>query len=135
VKKIQVQAGMQPVKIKMVVASDVLDEIEVFGERNKQPKGLETITRMPLKPKDQIQSISVISNKVIEAQGALTITDAVRNIPGVTLFGSYGGVKESMSARGFRGIPVLKIGLRLFKSIIGMEAHRKNNHYFRRRLF
>lgn len=90
-----------------------IEEIEVFGERNKKPKGLEDITRMPLKPNDQIQTISVISNKVIEAQGALTLTDAVRNIPGVTLFGSYGGVKESMSTRGFRGVPVLKNGVRM----------------------
>jgi iron complex outermembrane receptor protein len=90
-----------------------IEEIEVFGERNKKPKGLEDITRMPLKPNDQIQTISVISNKVIEAQGALTLTDAVRNVPGVTLFGSYGGVKESMSTRGFRGVPVLKNGVRM----------------------
>lgn len=90
-----------------------LDEVEVFGERNKKPKGLEDITRMPLKPSDQIQTISVISNKVIESQGALTLTEAVQNVPGVTLFGSYGGVKESMSSRGFRGIPVLKNGVRM----------------------
>jgi len=90
-----------------------IDEVEVFGERGKQPKGLEDITRMPLKPSDQIQSISIISHKVIEDQGALTLTDAVRNIPGVTLFGSYGGVKESMSTRGFRGVPVLKNGVRM----------------------
>lgn len=90
-----------------------IDEIEVFGERNRKPKGLEMITRMPLKPSDQIQSISVISNKVIQDQGILTLTDAVRNIPGVTLFGSYGGVKESLSTRGFRGVPVLKNGVRM----------------------
>ena len=90
-----------------------IEQVEVFGERGKQPKGLEELTRMPLKPSDQIQSISIISHKVIEDQGALTITDAVRNIPGVTLFGSYGGVKESMSTRGFRGIPVLKNGVRM----------------------
>ncbi len=112
-KKVEIKQENQHISIKLIQESDVLEEIEVFGERNRQPKGLETITRMPLKPKDQIQSISVISNKVIEAQGALTITDAVRNIPGVTLFGSYGGVKESMSARGFRGIPVLKNGVRM----------------------
>lgn len=90
-----------------------IDDVEVFGERNRKPKGLEDITRMPLKPSDQIQTISVISGKVIQDQGALTITDAVRNIPGVTLFGSYGGVKESMSTRGFRGVPILKNGVRM----------------------
>lgn len=91
----------------------VIEEIEVFGERNKKPKGIEMITRLPIKPSDNIQTVSVISNKVIQDQGALTITDAVKNIPGVTLFGSYGGVKESMSTRGFRGIPVLKNGIRM----------------------
>lgn len=90
-----------------------LAEVEVFGDRYKQPEKLETITRMPLRPSEQIQSISVISEKLISQQGVLTITDAVRNVPGVTLFGSYGGVKESMSSRGFRGIPVLKNGVRI----------------------
>lgn len=93
--------------------SNYLDEVEVFGERYKQPEKLDAITRMPLRPSEQIQSISVISDKVIAEIGALTITDAVRNVPGVTLFGSYGGVKESMSARGFRAIPVLKNGVRM----------------------
>ena len=99
--------------VKLNFEADVLQVMEVFGERNKKPKGLELITRLPIKPSDNIQTVSVISNKVIEDQGALTITDAVRNIPGVTLFGSYGGVKESMSARGFRGVPVLKNGIRM----------------------
>lgn len=90
-----------------------LSEVEVFGERYKQPEKLEAITRMPLRPSEQIQSISVISDKVIAEQGVLTIADAMRNVPGVTLFGSYGGVKESMSSRGFRGIPVLKNGVRM----------------------
>ncbi len=100
----------------VTLASDTilnLDNVEIFGERNDKPKGLEMITRLPINPNDNIQTVSVISYKVIEAQGALTITDAVRNIPGVTLFGSYGGVKESMSTRGFRGVPVLKNGIRM----------------------
>ncbi|MDR2956327.1 MAG: TonB-dependent receptor plug domain-containing protein [Prevotella sp.] len=90
-----------------------LNTIEVFGERYKQPEKLDAITRMPLRPSEQIQSISIISDKVIKEQGALTVTDAVRNVPGVTLFGSYGGVRESMSIRGYRGVPVLKNGVRI----------------------
>lgn len=95
-----------------MVPNNDLNAVEVFGERYKQPEKLDAITRMPLRPSEQIQSISVISDKVITEQGALTVTDAVRNVPGVTLFGSYGGVKESMSIRGFRGVPVLKNGVR-----------------------
>lgn len=88
-----------------------IDEVELFGEKKKKEKGMEVITRMPLKVRDQIQSISVISHKAIEDMGALTITDAAKNIPGVVLFSTYGGGAESMSIRGYRGTPVLKNGV------------------------
>ncbi|MGV0925432.1 TonB-dependent siderophore receptor [Empedobacter tilapiae] len=90
-----------------------LQEVEIFGDRNKNQRGLETITRFPGSPQDQLQSISIISEKLIEDQGAMTITEAARNVPGVTLFGSYGGNRESMSIRGYRGTPVLKNGIRM----------------------
>lgn len=88
-----------------------IEEIQLFGEAKKQPKGLEIITRLPLKPRDQIQSISIISDKAIAEMGALTVTDAAKNIPGVVLFSTYGGGAESMSIRGYRGTPVLKNGV------------------------
>lgn len=90
-----------------------LQQVEIFGDRNKNQRGLETITRFPASPQEQLQSISIISEKLIEDQGALTITEAARNVPGVTLFGSYGGNRESMSIRGYRGTPVLKNGIRM----------------------
>ncbi|AKK74890.1 ferrichrome-iron receptor [Chryseobacterium gallinarum] len=90
-----------------------IEEIELFGDRKKQPEGLEAITRLPLKTRDQIQSISVISHKAIEELGALTVTDVAKNVPGVTLFSSYGGGSESMSIRGYRGVPVLKNGVQM----------------------
>ena len=111
--KVNLQVNNHPYAQFNLIIDNTLEEVEVFGERFKQPEKLDAITRMPLRPSEQIQTISVISEKVIATQGALTITDAVRNVPGVTLFGSYGGVKESMSARGFRGIPVLKNGVRM----------------------
>lgn len=92
---------------------NTIEEVELFGERKKQPEGLEVITRLPLKTRDQIQSISVISYKVIENLGGLTVTDVAKNIPGVTQFGSYGGTRESMSIRGYRGVPVLKNGVQM----------------------
>lgn len=91
--------------------TNTIEEVELFGERGKNPEKLEVITRLPLKTREQIQSISVISYKVIEDLGGLTVTDVAKNIPGVTQFGSYGGVKESMSIRGYRGVPVLKNGV------------------------
>ena len=93
--------------------NNTLDEVEVFGVRNKQPDKLQNLTRLPLKPTEQIQSISVISSQVIEKQGALTISDATRNVPGVYAFASYGNKRESMGSRGYRGIPILKNGVRV----------------------
>lgn len=101
-----------------IVKTDTIDSkkiepVELFGVKNRQPEGLEIITRMPLKTRDQIQSISVLSTKVIEDLGGLTLTDVVKNVPGVTQFSSYGGTKESMTLRGFRGVPVLKNGVKM----------------------
>ena len=90
-----------------------LEQIEVFGTRYGHPDKIEALTRLPLETYEQIQSISVISEKVIEQQGALTILEATRNVPGVYTFATYGGRTESMSSRGFRGIPMLKNGVRV----------------------
>ena len=91
---------------------NVLNEVEIFGDRNTKQRGLENVTRFPGSPQDQLQSISVISEKLITEQGALTVTDVAKNVPGVTLFGSYGGNRESMSIRGYRGTPILRNGVR-----------------------
>lgn len=92
-------------------ASKEIEQVELFGTAKKKPVGLEAITRLPLKTRDQIQSISVISYKAIEELGAMTLTDVVQNVPGVTRFSSYGGTNESMTIRGYRGVPVLKNGV------------------------
>ncbi len=89
-----------------------LAKVEIYGSK-KQPQGLDDITRLPLNPREMPQTISVISERLIQEQGVQSITDATRNVPGVTLFSSYGGVKESMSIRGYRGVPVLKNGIQV----------------------
>lgn len=98
---------------------NALAQVEVFGTRNRQPEKLDAITRLPLKASEQIQSISVISSKLIEQQGALTVIEAVRNVPGVYTYATYGGVRESISSRGFRGIPTLKNGVRVMSDFRG----------------
>jgi len=97
-----------------------LDQVEVFGNRNDHPDKIESITRLPLKPYEQIQSISVLSSKLIEDQGALSISDATKNVPGVYTFATYGNKRESMSSRGFRGIPILKNGVRIHSDFRGV---------------
>lgn len=108
------------VNFKLKVNEQLLDEVEVFGKRNKQPEKLQALTRLPLKPSEQIQSISIISSKLIEQQGNLTISDATKNVPGVYTFATYGNKRESMSSRGFRGIPILKNGVRVNSDFRGV---------------
>lgn len=96
-----------------------LEEVEVFGNRFKHPDKIEALTRLPLAPYEQIQSISIISDKLIEQQGNLTISDATKNVPGVYTFATYGNRRESLSSRGFRGIPILKNGVRVHSDFRG----------------
>lgn len=93
--------------------SYTLDVIDVIHPIEKKPKGLEQITRFPVSVFNHIQTISIVSSDVIESQGILTITDATKNVAGVTKFAGYGTNRESMSIRGYRGTPVLKNGVRM----------------------
>lgn len=112
-------AGFSEVQIKMENIAK-LAEVEVFGVRYEQPDKIDALTRLPLKPYEQIQSISIIGSKLIEDQGALTIAEATKNVPGVYTFATYGNKRESMSSRGFRGIPILKNGVRVHSDFRGV---------------
>src|SRR5690606_29266555 len=111
---IRIKSGQQEeLSFSLHEKTSELAEVEVFGVRDRQPEKLETITRLPLKPTDQIQSISVISEELITQQGALSIIEVTRNITGVYAFATYGNKRESLGGRGFRGLPVLKNGVRV----------------------
>ncbi|SEB36405.1 iron complex outermembrane recepter protein [Tenacibaculum sp. MAR_2009_124] len=97
-----------------------LDEVELFGSRNKRAEKLETLTRLPLAPNEQLQSISVLSHKLIDQQNALSISDVTKNVAGVYTFSTYGNVRESMSLRGYRGVPILKNGVRINSDFRGI---------------
>lgn len=113
VKTINITKDNEYFDFSLIQTSNELSNITVFGKSNKNVRQLQNLTRIPLSIQDQIQNISIVSDAVIEDQGALSITDAVRNVAGVTQFASYGGVYESMTMRGFRGTPVLKNGVSL----------------------
>src|SRR5690554_4092620 len=97
----------------------VLLEVEVFGNRRERPEKMDALTRIPLRLDEQVQSISVISQKMITDQGVLTLNDAVRNSPGLTTFATFGNTTESLTSRGYRGIPVVKNGVRVHSDFRG----------------
>ena len=109
-REITINKGAENINFLLVTDSQ-LDNITVYGRSNKSVKELQNLTRLPLGIQDQVQSITLVPEHVITDQGALSITDVARNVAGVTQFNSYGGVKESMSIRGFRGTPVLRNGV------------------------
>ena len=97
----------------------VLLEVEVFGRRRERPEKMEALTRIPLRLDEQVQSVSVVSQKMIAEQGAMTLNDAVRNAPGLGTFATYGNTSESITSRGYRGIPVVKNGVRVHSDFRG----------------
>lgn len=118
--QIEIQQG-QNKNENFVLKSDdqVLLEVEVFGKRRERPEKMDALTRIPLRLDEQVQSISVISQKMIADQGVLTLNDAVRNSPGLTTFATFGNTTESITSRGYRGIPVVKNGVRVHSDFRG----------------
>ncbi|MDO5979071.1 TonB-dependent receptor [Flavivirga spongiicola] len=97
-----------------------LEEVELFGSRNRSAEKLETLTRLPLAPNEQLQSISILSHTLIDKQNALSLRDVTKNVAGVYTFATYGNIRESMSLRGYRGIPILKNGVRINSDFRGV---------------
>ena len=103
----------------LIKEENILADVEVFGERRQRPDKIEALTRISLRLDEQVQSVSVISRKMIQDQGVLTLSDAVRNAPGVGVFGTFGNTSESLTSRGYRGIPVVKNGVRVHSDFRG----------------
>src|SRR5690606_29804971 len=54
VKKVEVKQDEKAwIEFQLSGLVNSLSEVEVFGERNKQPEKLDAVTRLPLKPSDQ----------------------------------------------------------------------------------
>ena len=91
-----------------MAALDDAETIIVTGRARKLYRVEETVTgKLPTEPLASSQSISVITEQLIEDQGARDAQDLYRNISGVSFF-SYAGV----TARGFRQEEIFYDGLR-----------------------
>lgn len=83
--------------------SRVLDEVEVEG-RSVPFKAHQSSTGMkdstPLR--DIPQTVNVVPQALIETQGAINVSDALRNVAGITLASGEGGFRgDNISIRGF----------------------------------
>ncbi|MGV3743536.1 MAG: TonB-dependent receptor [Burkholderiaceae bacterium] len=83
---------------------NVLPEVQVTEEATETyAPGLSTVGgRVPTAVRDIPQSVTVINRAVLDAQNATTLTDALRNVPGITLGAGEGGViGDNINIRGF----------------------------------
>lgn len=90
-----------------------LDEVIITGgTSSNKPVSL---GKADIKPLDLPQSMGVVSSKIISDQQAVRLGDVVKNVSGVSLTQTRGGVAETFSARGY-SIGIAGSGGSIFKN-------------------
>ncbi|CAM4521327.1 TonB-dependent siderophore receptor [Corallococcus exiguus] len=80
----------------------VLPEVSVEGETEKYNVTEPSLARLPRPLVDTPQTITVVPERVMEEQQAMTLRDALRNVSGITVTAGEGGRQgDSFSLRGF----------------------------------
>ncbi len=73
-----------------------LDEVVVFGQKRKTLYA----TRLNAPLEQTPLSINIVSREILNQQQAISLEDALRNVSGVSKFGSY-GLSDNINIRGF----------------------------------
>ena len=81
-----------------------------------------TATKTDTPVRDIPQSIQVIPQQVIKDQGITRISDALRNVSGVTKEGSYGDATDVYRIRGFVTSDTLRNGFRIQDPVINSAS-------------
>jgi catecholate siderophore receptor len=108
-----------------------LPEVKVrdAGPTDDYNQGVSTVgTRVPTPIRDIPQSVTVINRAVMSAQGATTLADVVRNVPGITIGAAEGGsIGNNINLRGFSARTDLYLdGVRdrgqFYRDVFALEA-------------
>ncbi|ACY49654.1 TonB-dependent receptor [Rhodothermus marinus] len=115
--------GRQEVFPVLEEATYVLGEL-VVSERRPSPNRqvLFTMSRLPVEVRNQPQTVSVVDARLLAQQEALTLHDAIKNIPGAYSWATFGNSNSTFGARGFRGITYLKNGVEVSTSMPAIEG-------------
>lgn len=112
--------GMQ---LQAAVADDQLPEIKVTGAQEHgdhyAPTNASTALKIDAQQKDIPQTINVITSEVMRDQGARTLTDVLKNVPGIGL-ATGDGQRDAFVIRGFTAL-----------SDILLDGVRDDSQYFR----
>jgi len=80
----------------------VLDKVEVNASTASYNTEATTIGKTATAVKDLPQTVNIVNRELLEAQGATSFADALRNVPGITIGGAEGGqIGNNINLRGF----------------------------------
>ncbi len=87
------------------IAATELPEFEVTGhtpEPGYTPDQSHVGGKVPAPVRDIPQTVNIVNRAVLDAQNATTLTDALRNVPGITMTSGEGGqIGDNVNLRGF----------------------------------
>ena len=96
-----------PVLAQQVQPAQQLPEVSVSGQRqagdNYAPANAGTATKIDAPLRDVPQTVNVITNEVIRDQGARSLADVLKNVPGVGL-ATGDGQRDAFVLRGFTSL-------------------------------
>ncbi len=86
-----------------IAAADSVQKVEIDGERSQDfTRNAVSLSKLPADLHDVPQSITVLSKSLLQSQGAASLADALRNVPGITLGGAEGGqIGNNINLNGF----------------------------------
>ena len=96
--------AIEPAAAQTAPPVSTLSEVTVTGSADKDyAPGLTTVGgKLPTALRDVAQTVTVINRAVLEAQAANSMTEALRNVPGITISAGEGGaIGDNINLRGF----------------------------------
>jgi len=66
------------------LSRQVLEKVEVNASTASYKSGATTIGKLPTAVRDIPQTVNIANRELLEAQGATSFADALRNVPGIT---------------------------------------------------
>ncbi|HEY4317296.1 MAG TPA: TonB-dependent siderophore receptor [Herbaspirillum sp.] len=99
----------------------VLENVTVTGNREDFNSPTVSVTKLPADLHDVPQSVVVVNKALLESRGATSLTDALRNVSGITIGGAEGGqIGNNINLNGFAA-----------RTDIYLDGFRDRGQYFR----
>jgi catecholate siderophore receptor len=102
-------------------APTTLENVTVTGNREDFNSPTVSVTKLPADLHDVPQTVIVVNKALLESRGATSLTDALRNVSGITIGGAEGGqIGNNINLNGFTA-----------RTDIYLDGFRDRGQYFR----